>query len=447
MDILALSRIQFAVTTIYHFLFVPLTIGLAIFIAAMETAAFVKKDDRYRRIAQFFGKLFLINFATGVVTGIVQEFQFGMNWSEYSRFVGDVFGAPLAIEALAAFFLESAFLGIWIFGRGKVSPKVHLLSIWLVAFASTLSAYWILVANSFMQEPVGYALRNGRAEMTDFLQLIANGHVLVQFAHVMTSALVTASVFVVGLSAYKLLKKKEMAVFSLSMKIGVAAALLSVVAVIGAGDIQGKYLAKHQPMKMAAAEALWETQKPASLSLFSLIDEKNQRNTFEISIPKLLSFLDYGDFTSEVKGIRELQSMLEEELGPGNYIPPVTLLFWSFRTMVGLGMLMLLVLGAAFLLQRKGKLPDRPWLLKALVLLLPVPYLCNINGWILTEVGRQPWLVYKVLRTEAGISGSVSYGMVLASLIGFLLIYLVLTGVNLFLMRKVVLQHNGEVRA
>lgn len=437
MDLIALSRLQFAVTTIYHFLFVPLTLGLSIFVAVFATMAYKGKDERYEKITDFFGKLFLINFAVGVVTGIVQEFQFGMNWAGYSRFVGDIFGAPLAIEALAAFFLESTFLGIWIFGKGKIPKKIHLLSIWLVAIASNLSAYWILVANSFMQEPNGYKLNNGRAEMTDFFALIANNHVFIQFAHVLTAALMTSSIFIVSLSAYMVIKNKNKDVFAKSLKIGIVAGLIFGVSVALVGDIQGKYLVKTQPMKMAAAEALWETQKPAALSLFAIVDEEKQENSFDIAIPKMLSFMSFNNFTGEVKGLKDLQKEFEQELGPGNYIPPVAISFWSFRVMVGLAGVMLFVLFVSLLFFKGQKYLEKKWLLKLLLILLPLPYLCNITGWILTEVGRQPWLVYKVLKLEEGVSKAVSGSMVLTSLIGFTLLYTVLAIVEISLMVRV----------
>ncbi|NTV91489.1 MAG: cytochrome ubiquinol oxidase subunit I, partial [Clostridiales bacterium] len=419
-------------------------IGLAIFIAVFQTLAYKNKDPRFDRLARFFGNLFLVNFATGVVTGIVQEFQFGMNWSGYSRFVGDIFGAPLAIEALAAFFLESTFLGLWIFGRNKIKPGIHLLSIWLVALGSTLSAYWILVANSFMQQPEGFAISNGRAVMTDFFAVIGNTHVLLQFTHVVTAALSTAAIFVVSLSAYKLLKKRDVEAFSKSLKFGAIIGFVSVILVAGIGDAQGKYLVQNQPMKMAAAEALWETSEPAALSLFSIIDEKTQENKFEIAVPNMLSFLSYGNFTGKVTGIKELQAEYEKELGQGNYIPPVTVSFWSFRVMVGLGMLMLLVLFIALLYIRKSRYLDKKWLLTILFFMLPAPYLCNITGWVLTEIGRQPWLVYKVLRLEDGISKSVSPGYVLVSLIGFTLIYAILAIIDIAVMTKFVRTEGKE---
>jgi cytochrome bd ubiquinol oxidase subunit I len=447
LDLLTLARAQFAVTTIYHFLFVPLTLGLSIFIAVFETLGYIKEDDHYTKLALFMGKLFIINFAMGVVTGIVQEFQFGMNWAEYSRFVGDIFGAPLAIEALAAFFMESTFLGVWIFGRDKLPRKLHIASIWLVAFASNLSAYWILVANSFMQEPVGYVLRNGRAEMNDFIALIINPHVLLQYPHVAFSGLTTAAVFIIGVCAYKLIKKSNVEVFAKGLRFGAYAALISVIAVSLFGDFQGKYLVKHQPMKMAAAEAIWETQEPASLSVFSVIDENSKKNTFEIAIPKMLSFMSYSNFTGKVYGINDLQKEMEREFGPGNYIPPVSLSYWSFRIMAGFAMVLILAaLIAIWFLWRK-KISEAGWLLKALVVIIPVPYICNAFGWILTEMGRQPWIVYKVLKTDEAVSKSVSPGMVLTSLIGFTLIYGVLAVIDVYLLVKFAKKDVKEVEA
>lgn len=281
---LILSRLQFAVTTSYHFLFVPLTLGLGILVALMETFYVKTGNETYKTMTKFWGKLFLINFAMGVVTGLVQEFQFGMNWSEYSRFVGDIFGAPLAVEALLAFFLESTFLGVWVFGWDRLSKKVHLLSIWLVAISSNLSALWILIANSFMQEPVGFTLRNGRAEMTDFFALVTNPHVFYQFPHTVLSGFVTAAFFVMGISAYHLIKKNHSDVFRRSFHIAVVFGIISTFGVTGIGHLQGMYLVKTQPMKMAAAEAHWNTENPAGLLLVASIDQQKEK-----IMPKLKS--------------------------------------------------------------------------------------------------------------------------------------------------------------
>lgn len=432
-DLAWLSRAQFAITTVYHFLFVPLTLGLSIYIAVFETMAYVKKDEIYQKLASFFVKLFIINFAMGVVTGIVQEFQFGMNWSGYSRFVGDIFGAPLAIEALAAFFLESTFLGVYIFGREKLSRPLHLTSIWLVAFASNLSAYWILVANSFMQEPVGYVFRNGRAEMNDFAALITNPHVFQQFPHTVLAGLVTSAVFVLGISAWKLRRGQQREVFTKGLRFGAIVALATLLLVVITGDTQGKHLIKTQPMKMAAAEALWETSQPASFAVVAGIDEEKGENSFEIAVPKVLSFMSTNDFNAKVYGINELQAELEKELGPGNYIPPVKVCFWSFRLMIGFGLLMLLVVLLAVFFLKDNKIQNKPWLLKALVLILPLPFLCNSFGWILTEMGRQPFIVYKLLLTEKAISPAVTAGQVLFTTVSFTLLYGILAVIAIYL--------------
>lgn len=440
MDALNLARSQFAITTIYHFLFVPLTLGLSVFIALMATIGYKRKDDKYNKMSDFFGKLFLINFAVGVVTGIVQEFQFGMNWSGHSRFVGDVFGAPLAIEALAAFFLESTFLGIWVFGKDKISEKKRLASIWIVAFASNLSAYWILVANSFMQDPKGYVLRNGRAEMTDFFELVFNKHVFLQFGHVVTAGIVTAACFIVGISAYKILKGSKEEIFPKALNLVMPIGLAALVLVSAFGDLQGKYVAQHQPMKLAAMEAHWETQKSAPLSIFSIINEKERKNTFDIAvpIPGMLSFMAANDFNFTVQGINDLQKQDEEKFGLDNYTPPVNLLYISFRLMVGFATLMIFVLMLGIFLNWKKKLINKPWMLKVLVLMLPIPYICNSTGWIITEMGRQPWLVYKVLKLQDGLSKAVGAGEVLFSVIVFTAIYGAMAVLDVYLILRII---------
>ncbi len=342
MDALTLARLQFALTATFHFFLVPLTLGLSLLVALMETLYVAKGDELYLRMTRFWGKLFVINFAVGVVTGIVLEFQFGMNWAEYARFMGDIFGAPLAIEALLAFFLESTFLGVWIFGWQRVSKRVHLMSIWLVALGSNLSALWILIANSFMQEPVGYALRGGRVEMVDFWALLTNPHVWVQFPHVLAAAMATAAFFVLGISAYHLWKRSpRLEVFDRSFRWAAVYAVLATCLVIIIGHSQAQHMVKTQPMKMAAAEALWESQDPASFSLITIGNEPELRDVFAIRIPALLSILAYNQPEGEVKGIRNLQAEYAATYGPGNYIPPVAVSYWSFRLMAGAGFLML----------------------------------------------------------------------------------------------------------
>lgn len=444
MDALILARWQFAITSSYHFLFVPLTLGLSVLVAIMETIYVRTGNETYKKMTKFWGKLFLINFSMGVVTGLVQEFHFGMNWSEYSRFVGDIFGAPLAVEALAAFFLESTFLGIWVFGWDKLSKALHAATIWLVAIASNLSAFWILVANSFMQEPVGYVIRNGRAEMTDFFALLTNPHVLYQFPHTVLAGYTTAAFFVMGISAYHLLRKNYSDFFRRSFRIGLIMGLISTFMVLTVGHFQGQHLVHSQPMKMAAAEALWESADPAPLSLAALIDEKQQANSVDIRIPGFGSFLSHNSFSGEVKGIKEVQAMYEAKYGPGNYIPPVTIVFWSFRLMVAAGLWMIFITLYSLYLWRKGQLEAKPMVLKALLWSIPLPYIANTSGWFMAEVGRQPWIVQGLQRVNEAVSPSVSAGAVLATMIGFTLIYGLLAVADIYLLTKFIKQGPEE---
>ncbi len=437
MDVLLLARLQFAATTVYHFFFVPLTLGLSLVVAVLETLYVRTGDETYKRMTKFWGKLFLINFAMGVVTGIVQEFQFGMNWSEYSRFVGDIFGAPLAIEALLAFFLESTFLGVWIFGWDRLSRRMHAAAIWIVAIASNLSALWILIANSFMQQPVGYALRNGRAEMTDFFALLSNGHVWVQFPHVFFSALSTAAFFIIGIAAYHLLKKsQDQEVWVRSLKTGIVVGFVAIVLVITGGHNQAQYMVKVQPMKMAAAEALWDSADPAAMSLFTIGDEKNRQDVFAIKVPGLLSFLSYNRFSGKVMGINDIQSEYELSHGPGDYVPPVAISYWTFRMMIGAGVVMLLILIYLLIAFLRKRLLLKPFILKLLVYSIALPYIANTAGWIFTEIGRQPWAVFGLMRVEAAVSTAVGAGEVLFTLVGFCLLYGALMVADVYLLRK-----------
>lgn len=436
MSELILARWQFGLTSAYHFLFVPLTLGLSMLVAIMETIYVSSGNETYKKMAQFWGKLFVINFSMGVVTGIVMVFQFGMNWSEYSRFVGDIFGVPLAIEALLAFFLESTFLGIWIFGWEKVSKKVHLLSIWLVAIASNLSSLWILTANSFMQNPVAYTLTETRAEMTNFLELLTNPYVWHQFPHVILSGFTTGAFFILGISAYHLLRKNNLEFFRNSFKVGAVFGLISVLLVAGVGHKQGQFLIETQPMKMAAAEALWETADPAPFAVVALIDEKKQENTWEIALPGMTSFLAYNKFAGEVKGMKDLQLEQEARYGPGNYIPPVKTVYWSFRFMVGAGSLMVLLALVAFIRSRSGRPETAAGFLKILPWAIALPYIANISGWMMAEIGRQPWIVYGLQKVEQAISPNVSAGAVLTTLIGFTLVYGLLAVADAYLLVK-----------
>lgn len=475
MDPLILARWQFAITTVYHFFFVPLTLGLAVLVAIMETIYVRTGDEGWKRMTKFWGKLFLINFAMGVATGIVQEFQFGMNWSNYSRFVGDIFGAPLAIEALLAFFMESTFLGIWIFGWEKLSKKVHLATIWLVAVGSNLSALWILIANSFMQEPAGYVLRNGRAEMTDFGALVANPHVWLQWPHVFFSALATAGFFMLGISAYRLLRERakpaaaqakaagskrvgksqpeargpqpDLAFFRRSFQLAAVAAIIGAVMTGLVGHSQAQHMIKTQPMKMAAAEALWDTEQPASMSLFTIGDMTNRKDVFAIRLPAVLSILACNRTDCAVAGINDLQAKYEAQYGAGNYVPYVVLIYWAFRGMVGAGVLMVAL--AAFALYRtlRSRVGAPVWFLRALPFAILLPYLANSTGWILTEMGRQPWIVFGVLKTQDAVSPNVAGGMVLASLLGFTLLYAALIVADVYLLAKYAKAEPAEVAA
>lgn len=446
-DTILLSRIQFASTTIFHFFFVPVSIGLALLIAMMETMYVVKGNEEYKKMTKFWGKLFLINFGVGVVTGIIQEFQFGMNWSNYSRFVGDVFGAPLAVEALLAFFMESTFIGLWIFGWDRLSKKVHCLCIWLVAIGTTLSALWILAANSFMQRPVGFEMNNGRAEMNDFFALLTNGQLLVEFPHTIFGAFATGAFLITGVSAYKLLKKQDVSFFQKSFKIGVIVATVSSILVAVFGHQQAQYLMHTQPMKMAASEGLWETSgDPAPWTVFAAINTDKQENSMEFKVPYLLSFLSYSKFSGEVRGMKELQAEYEQLYGPGDYIPPVKTTFWSFRIMVLAGTLMILLgMYGWFLAARKKLGNPNKWFMRFMLYAISLPFIANTAGWIMTEIGRQPWTVFGLMRTEDSISPSVSGGQVLFSLIAFSTIYTVLAIVLVYLFVRVIKKGPNEV--
>lgn len=434
MDALLLSRVQFALTTVYHFLFVPVTLGLSIFVALLETGSLVTKTyamrDRLRKLAKFFGGLFLINFAMGVVTGIVQEFHFGMNWSEYSRFMGDIFGAPLALEALTAFFLESTFLGLWMFGWDRLSPKLHCLTIWIVALGSNLSAFWILTANSFMQHPVGYAINNGRAEMTDFLALVTNPYVHGEFGHTLLAGVSTAGFLVLAISAWKLLYDRESrAAFELSLKAAVVYTLAGLMGTMGVGHFHTQYLAEANPMKLSAMEALWETENPAPFTVMAVINEDEHKNDMAIEIPALFSFMLYNKPEGEVKGMNDLQQELVAKYGQGDYYPDVTGLFFSFRIMIGAGGLMAAITALLGLLAWRRKLLDFPIVLKLVQVLFFLPFIANSVGWYIAEAGRQPWIVVGLQKTADAVSPNLTAGEVGLTIAGFTAVYLVLIAV------------------
>ena len=398
-----LARLQFALTSIYHWLFVPFTLGMTVIVAALEWTYVSTGKEVYKKMAKFWGKLFLINFAMGVVTGI-----------------------PLALEALMAFFLESTFMGVWIFGWDRLHKCVHALVATFVALGTNLSAFWILVANSFMQHPVGFVLRNGRAEMENFLIIVQNGYVPGQFFHIVLNGLLTAGVIIMAVSAWHLLRNNATEFYRRSAKWGMVIALVFGTLGALAGHHQGQYITKVQPMKMAAMEALWETQDPAPFSLVANIDTKAQKNTNALEIPGGLSFLTQNSFTSgKVEGIKDLQAKAEAQYGPGNYIPDVPAIFWTFRVMVASGSLMLLVAFVGLILNAKDKLVENRTFLKIMFWMLPLPFIAHSTGWFVAEAGRQPWLVYGLQLTADGASKSVTAPEIMTTIIGFTLVYIV----------------------
>ncbi|HEX4747336.1 MAG TPA: cytochrome ubiquinol oxidase subunit I [Gaiellaceae bacterium] len=433
-----LARLQFATTSLYHFLFVPLTLGLAPLVATMQTLWYRGHGEHWLRLARFFGTLMLINFAIGVATGLVQEFQFGMNWSIYSEYVGDVFGAPLAIEGLAAFFLESTFLGLWIFGWDRLSKRVHVATIWLFALGTWLSAFFIIVANSWMQRPVGSTVRDGRSELTDVWALLSNRLGLVAFTHVILVGLTTAAVVVFGVACWHLVRKRNEGLFlpaaKLALIVGVPVAFVNLLF----GSYLGEVITRYQPMKIAATEAQWQTCQPCSFSLFQIggFTESDPEPTVDIEIPYLLSFLATGSFNGEVKGMSPLQTESEAEYGAGDYIPPVRTTYWSMRIMAYAGSLVFIVLAVGAFLYRRRTLATTPWFLWLGVATIPLPYISALAGWVLTEVGRQPWIVWGLLRTDDANSPAVSSATIVLSLSVFALLYGLLAVVDVVLMRR-----------
>jgi cytochrome d ubiquinol oxidase subunit I len=436
MSALDVARWQFGITTVYHFIFVPLTIGLSLLVAGMQTAWVRTGKEHYLRMTKFWGKLFLINFAMGVVTGIVQEFQFGMNWSDYSAFVGDIFGAPLAIEGLLAFFLESTFLGLWIFGWNRLPKRLHLATIWLAAIGTMLSAYFILAANSWMQHPVGYAVneRSGRAELKDFGAVLTNSNALGAFAHTITACFVTAGIFVVGVSAWQLSRRRSTEVFRPSMRLALITVLVASVGVVITGDLQARLMTTQQPMKMAAAEALYDTAGPASFSLFTIGSLDGSRELWSIRVPGVLSFMATGTLDGTVEGINDIQAAEQQKYGPGDYRPNIPVTYWTFRLMIGFGLLMALLSLVGLWLFRRGRTPGSRWFYRAAIAAIALPVLANSAGWIFTEMGRQPWVVFGVLGTADGVSPTVPAGTVLTSLIVFTVLYGVLAVIDGLLM-------------
>ncbi|WAL63282.1 cytochrome ubiquinol oxidase subunit I [Amycolatopsis cynarae] len=438
MNALDLARWQFGITTVYHFIFVPLTIGLASLVAGMQTAWVRTGKEPYLRMTKFWGKLFLINFALGVVTGIVLEFQFGMNWANYSAFVGDIFGAPLAMEALLTFFLESTFIGLWIFGWDRLPKKVHLATIWLAALGTMLSAGFILVANSWMQHPVGSVVnpRTGRAEMRDFWALLGNSTAFGAIFHTLTAVFVTAGVLLVAVSAWHLRRGNAPEVFRPSMRLGLVTILVAGIGVAVTGDIQARIMTEQQPMKMAAAEALYRTVAPASFSVFTIGSLDGSKEVWSLRIPGLLSFMATTHWDGTVEGINDVQAAETARFGPDHYAPNIPVTYWSFRLMIGFGLLMGLLALVGLWVFRRGRIPRSAWFYRAALAALVLPFLANALGWVFTEMGRQPWVVYGVLKTANGVSPLVGPGTVLASLIGFTVLYGVLAVIDFLLMAR-----------
>jgi cytochrome d ubiquinol oxidase subunit I len=453
-NVLDLSRWQFGIVTVYHFIFVPLTIGLAPLVAIMQTVWFRTGDERWLRLTKFFGKLFLINFALGVVTGIVQEFQFGMNWSEYSRFVGDVFGAPLAMEGLAAFFIESTFLGLWIFGWDRLPKAVHLGAIWATAIAVNLSAYFIIAANSFMQHPVGvrYNAERGRAELKSIGDVLTNNTALAAIPHTIAGAFMVAGTFVAGIGGWWMVRRAqgadpaEAGMFRGALRLGAVTVLVAGVLVALTGDYQAKLMFEQQPMKMASAEALCDTEKNPGFSVLAIGRVGNEGDECDVrtlSVPGLTSFLATGEFGQTIDGVNDLQAQAVQKWGEGDYVPNLPVTYWSFRLMIGFGVFGAALAAWALWITRRGRIPDGRWFSRAALWVLPTPFLANALGWIFTEMGRQPWIVVPNptgsadirMLTADGVTPHGS-GPVITSLVAFTLVYSALAVIWFGLIRR-----------
>ena len=463
MNALDVSRWQFGITTVYHFIFVPLTIGLAPLIALMQSIWALTDNAAWYRMTRFFGKIFLINFAIGVATGIVQEFQFGMNWSEYSRFVGDIFGAPLALEGLVAFFLESTFIGLWIFGWGRLPKWLHLTSIWLVAIAVNMSAFFIITANSFMQHPVGahFNPATGRAELDGIVALFTNNTGIAAFWHAVAASFLTAATFVSAVCAWWMVRTKgspdAASLYRPGAILGCWVALAACVGLFFTGDVQGKLMFHQQPMKMAAAESLCHTELDPRFSVLTVGTHNNCDSiTRVIEVPYVLPFLAEGKFSGvTLEGTNDLQAQYEERFGPQWYVPNLFVTYWSFRAMIGLMAIPFLFALTTLWLTRRGRVPDKRWLSRLAVWTIPTPFLAGISGWVFTEMGRQPWVVAPSPDGDQLVRLTVRQGVtphdadvVWVSLISFTLIYAVLAVIWFYLIRRYVVagpqDHDSE---
>jgi cytochrome bd ubiquinol oxidase subunit I len=433
-----LARIQFAMTTIYHFLFVPVTIGLGFLTAVLQTTWHRSGRTEYLRLTRFFGTLLVINIAVGVVTGLVQEFQFGMNWSEYSRTVGGVFGAPLAMEGLAAFFLEATFLGLWIFGWDRLPRRIHLLTIWAVALGAALSAAFIMAANSWMQHPVGYKLdAQGRPQLSNIWAVMTNPVFLWGYAHVLLASLCTAAVVMLAVSVWHLRRNSYPETFARSAKLSLIVLFPSMLFAMLVGSELGVVEAKYQPMKIAAAEAQWDSCQPCSFSLFQIGGGNNDHTPTQVlQIPHLLSLLATNRWNGAVTGLNQVQAQYEQQYGPGDYVPNVFIQYWSMRVMAYAAVLILLLSMWGLYLVWRRRLVTSRWFHRVAFWALPLPFIMNTAGWLLTESGRQPWVVQGIQRTSDGVSPSVSSGMIVTSIVVFLLLYGVLAVINVVLMSR-----------
>ena len=467
MDVLELARWQFGITTVYHFLMVPLTIGLSVLVAAMQTAWVRTGEPRHLKMTKFWGKLLLVNFAMGVVTGIVQEFQFGMSWSAYSRFVGDVFGAPLAMEGLVAFFVESTFLGLWIFGWDRLPKKVHLACAWAFSLATMASAYFILAANSWMQHPVGVEFVNGKPTMNSIGAVLTNNTALAAIPHTLAGGFSVAAAFLVGVAGWHLWRRRSSSdehreVWRSSLRLGGWVGVVAFAVLAITGDTQGKLMFEQQPMKMASAEALCHTEAPASFSILAIGDVANANceDVKTFTVPALLSFLAHNDFSTEVKGVENLVGEYQAKYGsnypndpdlgplagkPIDYVPNLPVTYWGFRAMIGFGAISAGIGVLALWLTRRGRIPRGRWFPLMVLGGIATPFIGNSAGWIFTEMGRQPFVVAP---NPTGVDGmwmftaeavsKLSVGEVWTSLISLSLLYLVLGVVELYLMCKYV---------
>jgi cytochrome d ubiquinol oxidase subunit I len=434
-----LARWQFAFTSVNHFLFIPITIGLAFLTALLQTAWYRRQNPAYLRLTRFFGTLLVINVAIGVVTGLVQEFQFGMNWSSYSRLVGNVFGAPLAMEGLAAFFLESTFLGLWLFGWDKLSRRVHLATIWLVAIGSMLSAAFIMAANSWMQHPVGFVInpRTHAPQLNDIWALFTNPVWVWGYTKVIFASLVTGAAVMLAVSAWQLRRGGDRGVFTRSARLSLIVLVPAILFTMLVGDELGVIEAKYQPMKIAAAEAQWTTCQPCSFSLFQIGGGNNDHTPTQIlSIPHLLSLLATNHWNGKVIGLSPLQTQYAAKYGPGNYVPNVFIQYWSMRVMAYLAIVVTLIALWGLWLNRRKKLATSRRFLWAAQWMVVLPFLMNTAGWFLTEIGRQPWIVQGIMLTRNGLSPSVSTTELWISVIAFALIYGTLGTIDLVLMLR-----------